>query len=65
MTEPVETGVGQPVRETETPLPSAVEASCQPASDIQLNASEFLDESWADEFDRRLAAWQAASVSVE
>jgi hypothetical protein len=58
MSEPAETIVREPVVEAlaeshaETPVPARRDAA----------NVEFLDASWADEFDRRLAVWQAEAT---
>ncbi|MBS0206814.1 MAG: hypothetical protein JSS49_28400 [Planctomycetes bacterium] len=52
MTDPVETVVRDSARETVDPPPTTVERP-------DVDEAEFLGDEWADEFDRRLAAWEA------
>lgn len=57
MTDPAETIVCDSARKTEGPSVRVVELpTIRSGSEV-----EFLDEAWEDEFDRRLAAWQAES----
>lgn len=51
MTAPQETIVNESPQPETSPLPLEIEAT-------RVAAIEFLDDSWAEEFDRRLAAWQ-------
>jgi hypothetical protein len=44
--------------------PPAVFTSVDNSSIISTDDVEFLDQSWAEEFDRRLAAWEAESPST-
>jgi hypothetical protein len=57
MTDPVETIVCEPV-----PSSLASTAIAMPFTRIGYGGTEFLDESWAEEFDRRLAAWESDSA---
>lgn len=54
MTDPVETIVCEPVPSSKAPT-----AVPMPFTRIARGGTEFLDEAWAEEFDRRLAAWEA------
>lgn len=54
MTDPVETIVCEPVPTSKAPATIAM-----PFTRIAHGGTEFLDEAWAEEFDRRLAAWES------
>ena len=59
MTDPVETIDCDPFHIADEP--TAMPHPNRLAND----GAEFLDDAWAQEFDRRLAAWEAESPSVE
>ncbi len=61
MAEPLEAIVRDPVRTSAVPfVPVAEDHSDR----LGLDGAEFLNDAWAKEFDRRLAAWEAQSPSV-
>lgn len=60
MTDRTETVVCEPIDTSET---STIVMSVSPRP-FALAGTNLLDESWAEEFDRRLAAWEAESEAT-
>ncbi len=58
MTRLVETIPGGSLQQSEGPADAA---DTIPSGPILPSGTEFLDESWGEEFDRRLAAWESES----
>lgn len=61
MTSLVETKSGETSQQSDGPADAADKVQVSP---IPHDSFEFLDESWGDEFDRRLAAWESESPTV-